>query len=295
MTKQNNRNLSLLLILTQLGSGVLAFILSFSILQQNKSALDFSMTVVVSTIFSIITSIISGKFIDKYNKKRILLSVQISSVLALFIFGIYVSNIENLSILYVVILRTVLQVCDTIFVSTLVASAIRLVDSKEDLNQLNSTISSINSICAFISPLIGGILLGVLELKYFVYIEVIFEAIAIIFILKIQFKKSILRIDDEEEDKDFTIKSALRYMIKNKEFLVICLSMFIINLFLGSLNIGLPFIIIKNFVENPFMISLIKVSIPLGMIIGSIGFQLYKYKGYFLKPVFLGGLLCRLV
>lgn len=77
-------------------------------------------------------------------------------------------------------------------------------------------------------------------------------------------------------------------MIKNKEFLVICLSMFIINLFLGSLNIGLPFIIIKNFAENPFMISLIKVSIPLGMIIGSIGFQLYKYKGYFLKPVFLG-------
>lgn len=133
MTKQNNRNLSLLLILTQLGSGVLAFILSFSILQQNKSALDFSMTVVVSTIFSIITSVISGKFIDKYNKKRMLLSVQISSVLALFIFGIYVSNIENLSILYVVILRTVLQVCDTIFVSTLVASAIRLVDSKEIL------------------------------------------------------------------------------------------------------------------------------------------------------------------
>lgn len=70
MTKQNNRNLSLLLILTQLGSGVLAFILSFSILQQNKSALDFSMTVVVSTIFSIITSVISGKFIDKYNKKE---------------------------------------------------------------------------------------------------------------------------------------------------------------------------------------------------------------------------------
>ena len=83
MQRNWKKNLTGLLILSQLGSGVLAFILSWYVLQVTNSALSFSQVVVPTSIVGLIAAYPIGKIIDKYAKNRLMLLGQLASILSL--------------------------------------------------------------------------------------------------------------------------------------------------------------------------------------------------------------------
>ena len=271
MKKKFKFHFGALIVLTQFGSGILSFILSLKILQQNQSAFDFGMVVLISSSFSILTSLVSGKFIDKYNKKTMLLSAQVISLMGLtfFIFG--TGFRPNLNIAWVIFLAIVLQVSDSVFTSTLISSAVQLVEDEDGLSEYNSLIESINGIAALVSPFIASAIFLILRTEYFVFIEMIFETMAIFLILTLPLQSRTSKLEDRNtEEVDYSIRSALNYAFKHKSILNLSISMLIVNLILGSFTIGLPYLIMTYFNNNTIFIGIFRLAMPVGMILGSI-------------------------
>lgn len=288
MNRKLKINLLLMTIFTQFGSGILWFILSFKVLQQNKSATDFSKILVFSAVFSIVGSLLAGKIVDKYNKKWIMICCQTISVISLFIFGIYVFNSNNVGVIPVIALSSLLQLFDTSFVAALNTSAINLVDEQSQLNQFNSLVSSVNSIGSLISPVIGGILFNWFSIEIFVFAEVILELVAIMFIFKLPFKKVDIQkfeAQSTNSSEDYNIFGALKYVFKNQNFALIFICFVVTTCLLGATTVGVPFMIMKKFADDSFLTGIIKTGAPIGLFLGAIVYQKIAYTGNFKKPV----------
>lgn len=89
MKRNWKKNLIGLLILSQLGSGVLSFILSWYVLEVTNSALSFSSVVIPTSIVGLVVAYPIGKVVDKYSKNRLMVLAQLMSILSLVIFGLF--------------------------------------------------------------------------------------------------------------------------------------------------------------------------------------------------------------
>ncbi|MGF3076490.1 MFS transporter [Facklamia sp. P12955] len=283
--KKNRFKLTILLILTQLGSGTLSFILSLKILQQNKSATDFGIVVMVSAIFSILTSLISGKYIDRFPKKNMMIVAQFLSIvgLILFIFGTGFS--DKINLYWVIALSIVLQVSDSIFTTTLMTSAVNIVNKEEELDEFNSIVESINGICALIAPFIASSIFIFLKIDSFIFLEIFFELFAVLLILNLPLHDSLIEENYDDRDSDYSLNYVLKYAWKNKLILILSLSMLSINLLLGSLSIGLPYLILSYFESKTIFIGIFQITLPVGMMLGAIIYPKLNFKKPFYNPI----------
>ena len=128
--KQKNKiALIILIVLTQFGSSILGYLLSLNVLMTSSSAIEFSKVILAGSLTSLIASPLIGIMVDKYNKKLLLFIAQVISivVLALFFWNSFLN--KNLSVTWIILLIIVLNLTDTLVSTTLMSSAVYMVDS----------------------------------------------------------------------------------------------------------------------------------------------------------------------
>ena len=285
MQRNWKKNLTGLLILSQLGSGVLAFILSWYVLQVTNSALSFSQVVVPTSIVGLIAAYPIGKIIDKYAKNRLMLLGQLASILSLAVFALfhYIHGEAYLTI-SIVVLTVCLAICDELVSSVLFAAAKQIVNSEEELGTYNSLSQTIRGICSMVAPLLGGALYKLLSVQAFVLIEIVIESICVIYIYRIKLVNEVQTKDTEaEQEPDLSIKDMFKYLTNNKILLHLNNCMFLLNLFLGVFNVRLPFILSTNFNDKPFIFGMVNFIFPVGMLTASILYQTLQPGGNLLK------------
>lgn len=130
MKRNWKKNLIGLLILSQLGSGVLSFILSWYVLEVTNSALSFSSVVIPTSIVGLVVAYPIGKVVDKYSKNRLMVLAQLMSILSLVIFGLfrYTYGDAYLSV-SIITLNVCLSICDEFISTSLLAAAQQIVNS----------------------------------------------------------------------------------------------------------------------------------------------------------------------
>lgn len=293
MTNETKKTLSIMMVLTQLGSNVLTFILSLSILKTTQRALDFSSIIIISSIVSVMTSVTIGKLVDKYPKKRMMAVAQFLSSLALVVFLGHYHWAGTLQLWAVISLTVLLNLSDSIFSVSLLASATHLVDKSEELDGFNGLVQTINGLSSLAAPLIAGALFNFFSLTQFVLLEIALEMLSIFFISRLNYHKVAVTTDTEEaepEQIDLSIKSTWDYIKQEKGLVLFSIGMFGMNLIMGAITIGFPFIMNTYFEGDSFVIGLISFTFSFGMIAASILYPSLNYQGKFYKPTLVGWL-----
>lgn len=293
MTNETKKTLSIMMVLTQLGSNVLTFILSLSILKTTQRALDFSSIIIISSIVSVMTSVTIGKLVDKYPKKRMMAVAQFLSSLALVVFLGHYHWAGTLQLWAVISLTVLLNLSDSIFSVSLLASATHLVDKSEELDGFNGLVQTINGLSSLVAPLIAGALFNFFSLTQFVLFEIALEMLSIFFISRLNYHKVAVTTDTEEseaEQIDLSIKSTWDYIKQEKGLVLFSIGMFGMNLIMGAITIGFPFIMNTYFEGDSFVIGLISFTFSFGMIAASILYPSLNYQGKFYKPTLVGWL-----
>lgn len=277
--KQKNKiALIILIVLTQFGSSILGYLLSLNVLMTSSSAIEFSKVILAGSLTSLIASPLIGIMVDKYNKKLLLFIAQVISiiVLALFFWNSFLN--KNLSVTWIILLIIVLNLTDTLVSTTLMSSAVYMVDSEEELGQFNGWQQTIDSSCSLLGPIIAGIIYPFVSITQAIGFEVLCESLAIIAILYLKFNStSVVNQEFEEEFSDFNMEStslvdSIKYLLKKKILLFLFVGMLMMNLLLSSITIGYPTIVINYFPDNSIAVGFLNASIPLGMIISGLYF-----------------------
>ncbi|SCY99997.1 MFS transporter [Alkaliphilus peptidifermentans] len=160
-----NKNFSLLFWgqgVSEIGSFINYIGLTWLVLNATGEILKLSMLLIFLKLPSIIIGPLAGVWVDRWNKKMII----ISSDIIRGILSILLVFTGNINIIYLIVLT---QGIFDVFFSPAIRSLVPKLVNKEDLMTANSMTTSVNQLATLIGPAIGGVLVGLFG-TYIVFI-----------------------------------------------------------------------------------------------------------------------------
>jgi MFS family permease len=257
--------------MSQLGNIIQRMALSLYILDITGSAKVFSIILAISMLPQLLLAPLGGAIADRFNKKKIMIGLDILSGIILLIFSFVASRFE-LSVITIGGLVFILQVIESIYDPASRAAIVNVV-RKEELAKANSIITGITAITMLIGPVAAGLLYGLCEIKFIFIINLtsFFISASIECFLKIRYRKVRLEQSPIRVFKK-DIKDSINFLYKNNKFIF---AMVIIgtatNIFLMPIySIGVPYIEKQIYGVTSIMYGISEGVVGIGMIVGAL-------------------------
>ena len=243
--KNKNANLYLLLsgqFASQLGDKFYALALSLWVLKTTNSPSMMGISVFFSILPSVLLGLISGSFIDKYNRKLILIITDIfrGIIISGIIFAYYL-GVLNMA---VIVTASILLSINSAFFDPTVFTIVPMFVKSDNLVKTNSRIQFIRGFTSIVGPVIGGI-----AVAGFGYVfAFIFNAASFFFSALLEGMLDIPQAKSNTFTKS-SIKENLiegyRYILARKSIIVILFVVAIVHFFVGLAQIAIPVLAVK--------------------------------------------------
>lgn len=278
-----NRNFSLLWfgqLVSQLGDKAYNIALMWWLFEKTGSPLFVSSFLITSMLPELILSPVAGVYIDRWNKKRILVAADFGrGIIILTLAALHQADL--LTTWHIYIAALFISLCSALFNPTTM-SVIPVVVEKSRLQQANALSQMVAGAVAIIGPLLGAssvAMLGYMGVLIFNGCSYIISGIA----------ESFLRITVTEnttkEPVFFSLMQGVRYIQGDVRVSTAVILVAIIHVFVGGLVVSLPFLanLLKgNGLEN---LGLLQAAFGGGMIVGAV--YISKYSSDKLKRSYL--------
>ncbi|QUH30117.1 MFS transporter [Vallitalea guaymasensis] len=286
-TKKNTILFLLGKLVSLFGTRIYGFAMGLYILKITGSALNFSISILLSTIPALIFGPIGGVIADRVDRKKMVLLADFFSGVIMFIaFGL--SQIFGLELWIIYMSTVLLSILNALFATAFDAALPNLVD-ESSLSKVNSYNQAMNSLTGVLAPIIGGIVYALVPPTMFILFNGIsfvlstFSEYFIDFYWKVE--KSVEKIVIKEVDFFANIKEGFAY-IKTKSliFSVISVAVFI-NFLFTAINVAIPHIVVVQFNMSDEIYGIIESALAIGSLFVSITFA---NKLGVLKPLKMG-------
>lgn len=271
MKEKRNMLLTLLgLGVSGLGTNLYTFAISYYILALTGSATSFALSLVVSVLPRIILSPIVGNLADRMNRKTLVILSDLFSGIVMFVLY-YVTIGNSLSITYIYVGSFFLSVFQ-VFLSTSFSASFAAIVSDKYLTKLNSYTQVIDSIIQIGAPVFGGLIYGILDIRVFLLINGVSFILSSFTELFIDFKFN-SKLDHTESPQNSFIENfveGFRYVKSEKMYLSMAVYSLVINFFMSSFAVILPFTLITIHGFGPRTIGFIQAAFPVGVLLASI-------------------------
>lgn len=256
-----------------LGSQIFTFGIGLFILKETGSAFGFGIIIMIPPLISFLLTPLAGYIVDKYNRKKIILSSQIGSIMSLLIF--FAANyFFDFSLAYnsyyyylLLLVSGLLAGFDKLVTVSFSASLASLV-LDEDLERSSSFLQVSNSAAMISAPILGSILFAFENFSIFILIVIFTETLALLlngFINYTFNKKEKSSADEGPKNIKDSFFSAITYINNHPIITYVILIAIIANFFITSTFIGLPFVVIDYFQVKNWQYGLIESGIAIGI------------------------------
>ncbi|QRZ33314.1 MFS transporter [Lactococcus cremoris] len=256
-----------------LASGTLTFMISWTVLKETHQASQFALLSTISSLVMLIAMPVIGIIVDRYDHKHLLV---IAQVFSLFVLLSFIFQPFHGLIIYI-LFSIGLNLGDLLFSITMYASVKSLSDDKTEMSKINGIEQGIGALFAIVSPAVAGFTLTFISVRIFSWVEIVCESIIVLLVFRLNFE----RFDTKNEEESVSVekisyKRVLQLLNKKYIVMIIVSIMIVLKFLLGSINVGIPFILNKNYQGNTVILGIVQFSFPLGIVlsflIGSIVF-----------------------
>ena len=268
------KNLGLFIIgklISVFGSAIYTFAIGLYVLKQTGSGFSFALTLFVGLIPTIIFSPVAGYMSDRFDKKKIVVSMDFANGMMFLILFILTLKFElNQPMIYISTFMT--TVFTTFFGIAFEAAKPNLV-ADEKLMSINSLSKVIDSTALILAPVLGGLIFAFTDIKTFILINAVCFIFSAGIETMIDFNCNIKSTAEINDDGGFVedIKDGLTYIRKSSEIVKMINVLVILNFFISfSVTVPLPYIInnLLNLSSNQY--GIIQGAFPVGMILGAV-------------------------
>jgi len=235
-----NRNLNLLLsgqLVSQVGDKFHMLAVAFLVLKTTGSPAKMGLVFFCSLFPSMLLGLVSGTFIDRYNRKAIIVGADVAR--GLVVSGLafcYFLNVLSFPVL--LLAQVILSVCTAFFDPAIPAIIPQIVKS-DQLTRANSRAQFISGVATVVGPTLGGIMvawggyLPVFLINAASYlISAGFESIIQIPPLTRQTRSDKKILDD--------IRQGCRYVYRRHHLMIILIMVGVIHFFVGWIEVVIP-------------------------------------------------------
>ncbi|WMX71021.1 MFS transporter [Lactococcus cremoris] len=262
-----------------LASGTLTFMISWTVLKETHQASQFALLSTISSLVMLIAMPVIVIIVDRYDHKHLLV---IAQVFSLFVLLSFIFQPFHGLIIYI-LFSIGLNLGDLLFSITMYASVKSLSDDKTEMSKINGIEQGIGALFAIVSPAVAGFTLTFISVRIFSWVEIVCESIVVLLVFRLNFE----RFDTKNEEESVSVekisyKRVLQLLNKKYIVMIIVSIMIVLNFLLGSINVGIPFILNKNYQGNTVILGIVQFSFPLGIILSNLlvqklpKFQLFK-------------------
>ena len=268
------KNLGLFIIgklISVFGSAIYTFAIGLYVLKQTGSGFSFALTLFVGLIPTIIFSPVAGYMSDRFDKKKIVVSMDFANGMMFLILFMLTLKFElNQPMIYISTFMT--TVFTTFFGIAFEAAKPNLV-ADEKLLSINSLSEVIDSTALILAPVLGGLIFAFTDIKTFILINAVCFIFSAGIETMIDFNYNVKSTAEINDDGGFVedIKDGLTYIRKSSEIVKMINVLVILNFFISfSVTVPLPYIInnLLNLSSNQY--GIIQGAFPVGMILGAV-------------------------
>ncbi|MCT7964312.1 MFS transporter [Laspinema sp. D1] len=152
-----------------IGSGLTNFALGVWVYQRTGSVTQFSLILLFGLLPSIVVSPIAGAIVDRWNRRWCMILSDSGAGITTVAIALLLA-IGNLQIWHIYLAVSLSSVCKAFQLPAYTASTSLLVP-KEDLPRASGMVQSAQACAQLISPLLAGVLLGIVQLKGIILID----------------------------------------------------------------------------------------------------------------------------
>jgi MFS family permease len=252
------------------GTSIYSFALGLYVLKLTGSGLSFAVTLILGIIPMIIINPFAGVIADKFNKKTIVISMDLLNGILLVSVYLLCMKVElTLSLIYA---TTFLLTVFTTFFGVGMEAAKPNIVSEKRLMSINSISKIIDSISSILGPMLGGMVFAIFDIKTFIIINGISFILSGLSMLFIDFKLSNDKVAVSEKIHVMRdIKDGFQYLVGKKNILSLFILLISMNFFLGfAVTVPLPYIINTVLKLGSREFGMIEGAFAVGMIVGAL-------------------------
>ncbi|MCP3873264.1 MAG: MFS transporter [Desulfobacteraceae bacterium] len=292
-----NRNFLLLLtgqFVSQIGDKFHMIALSFWVLKTTGSSAKMGAVLAASLIPSLILGFISGTFIDRYNRKNIIIGTDVirGVIIAVFAALFYFEAMN----FYVILIMQILLSINAAFFDPAIPSVIPQIVDEKDLTAANSKHQFINGFSTIAGAFIGGIFISLFGYLWVFIVNAVSFLLSAFFECFIQIPQMAKGVSINEKSSIFIdMKQGYQYIFSKRILVVLLFIVLIIHFFVGSIEVFMPVIadsISSHGIRN---LGFFQASLGLGTIIMAVvlsfGNISGKEKSTLFGSIFLIGLI----
>ncbi|MGG3562351.1 MFS transporter [Neobacillus rhizosphaerae] len=255
------------------GTAIYQFALGLYVLKLTGSAISFAATLILGIIPMIMINPFAGVIADKFNKKRLIVSMDLLNGVLLVVVYL-LSNIVGFK-LWLIYVTTILMTVFSTFFGVALESAKPNIVSKNMLMNINSISKIIDSVSSIMGPMLGGIVFAIFDIRTFILINGISFIISGISMMLINFKQFQQQSNEEmpKEKIHFLrdIKEGFHYVMERKNIMNLFVLLISLNFFIGfTLTVPLPYIVNTVLKLGSKNFGIIQGFFPIGMIVGAL-------------------------
>lgn len=289
-----NRNLGLLLsgqLVSQVGDKFYLLALSFWVLNTTQSPAMMGIVLACSLFPSLVFGFVSGAFIDRYDRKAIIVGTDmIRGVVIGIVAAAY--YLDALSLSLILVSQVVLSINAAFFDPTIPAIIPRIV-KRDQLTKANSQTQFIRGISSITGPVLGGVAVAAMGYGF----AFVFNAVSF---LVSAFFELFIKIPpvDKTTTRETSIKHEIlegyKYILKDKGLIIVLIMVGIIHFFVGSIEVLIPVLANSLTGKGAENLGFIQTALGVGAVLMALVISIRTIDGkevrYLFSSVFLIGL-----
>lgn len=278
--------ISLTRLISELGSVAIRFALSLYILDATSSPLASGVVFAVTYIPSVLVNIFAGVWIDRSNKKKVLVVTDmLSGVLTLLFLAAFYLFKEHMALIVVYVL--VLYTLQAIFALAMNASVPEMVP-EDKVMTVNSNIQSIGALVNILGIFLGASVYILLGLEMIILIDGITFLISGLLSLYLVFWRAPSREEGTKKAYMDSLKEVYAYMLTKKALKYLLLVFIAVNFLLTPLiTVVLLYIVRDAFEMIGYEMAFIEAAFGVGVIAGALLVAMKRVSEYVTSRIFM--------
>jgi MFS family permease len=253
------------------------------VLERTGSTAAMATVAICSSLPSIILGPFAGTYVDRVDKRKLLILMDLGRGILIIIPGI-LYFLNQLQVWHIFIIAAFLSSMSTFFNPAL-ASFIPVIVDKEQLIRANSLSQLSNNLLGIIGPALGGVLVALLGVGAVMFLDALSFFISVIAIFLVRIKTE--KVFDQEKRKKFLhdLLDGLKFIRTEKGILGLVFLFSLLNFFVAPVGVLIPLVVKKILKMGAEGFGVLGSSISIGMVLGSLFLGMIggvKKKGIFI-------------
>lgn len=249
-----------------LTSSIVQYAIIWYITFKTGSAIDLAFATIAGILPQVLLGPIAGVIVDRFDRKKIMICSDSMIAIATLILGIYFMNGEpTLTGMYIVL---AIRSLGTTFHSPSFTASIPMLAPGDKLVKITGINQMLNSIIFIVSPILAGVLFGIMPLHYIIFLDIIgaIFGIASISMIKIPNPEKIYKKSNILQE----MKEGFLEIKKSKFLSILTIYVVIICFVFMPIASMYPLITRNYFGLEAIHISIVEVAFSIGMLFGGI-------------------------